>query len=432
MKTVYMALAADYIHPGHLNILSKARELGRVVVGVLTDEAICEYKRLPVLSFEHRCLIAKNLAGVDEVIPQFTLDYTENLKQLKPDYVIHGDDWVTGRLKCVREKVVGLIKEWDGELVEVPYTRGISKVNLDQALRRKGTTADMRRSELKQLLMAKGFVRVLEAHSGLTGLIIEETKVNVDGETIEFDGMWESSLTDSTSKGKPDTQAVDITSRISTIDQILDVTTKPMIVDVDNGGLPEHFTFTVKTMERLGVSAVIVEDKVGAKRNSLFGTDVEQTQDSIENFCEKIKLGKAAQVTTDFMIFARIESLILGAGHNDAIKRANAYLEAGADGVMIHSKERSPKEVIEFSKEFKKDHPDTPLVVVPSSYSTITEKELRELGVNIVIYANHLLRSAFPAMKKTAESILKNSRCEEASNEYCMPIKEIITLIPES
>lgn len=432
-KIAYVGMCADIIHNGHINIIAEARKLGDVIVGLLTDEAVASYKRVPLLNFEKRKLIIENIIGVSKVVPQETLDYVPNLKLIKPDYVVHGDDWQTGVQRTTRDRVLEVLKEWGGKLVELDYnaTGGTPSTQLINHLLEGGVTPAFRRGLLRRYLEVKPILRILEAHNGLTGLIVEKTKVVKDGKTLQFDGIWESSLTDSASKGKPDISAVDITSRTQTIDSILEVTTKPIIVDADSGGLPEHFVFTVRSMERLGVSAVIIEDKVGAKRNSLFGTDVAQTQDTIEDFCLKISKGKKAQVTPEFMIIARIESLILGAGQADALKRAQAYIKAGADGIMIHSKEKTPDEIFEFCREYAKFENRVPLVVVPSSYNHVTEDEFQKVGVNIVIYANHLLRSAYPAMVKTAESILDTGRSLLA-DQYCMPIKEVISLIPFS
>jgi len=429
MKTVYIALSADLIHHGHLNIIKIARNLGEVTIGLLTDKAIATYRRLPFLTYEQREEIIKNIQGVKKVIPQETLDYVPNLRILRPDYVVHGDDWRTGIQKSIRERVIETLKEWNGELIEPPYTPDISSTKLADALREVGTTPAIRMKQFKRLLEVKPIVRVLEAHNGISGLIVEKTKVIEDDRIKEFDAIWISSLTDSTAKGKPDTGAVDLTSRVNTIEQILEVTTKPIIVDVDNGGLTDHFTFMVKTLERLGVSAMVVEDKIGLKRNSLFGTEVKQTQDSIENFSHKISEGKRAQVTKDFMIIARIESLILKAGQEDALRRAKAFIEAGADGIMIHSRKKEPDEILDFCREYSRFKFKVPLVAVPTSYNRITESELIDAGVNIVIYANHLLRSAYPAMKKTAEIILENEQ-SYGLGDLCMPIKEIINLIP--
>jgi len=428
-KTVYVGMSADLIHPGHLNIIREADKLGSVTVGLLTDEAIASYKRLPYLEYEQRREIVENLKGVDKVVPQFELDYRPNLRKLKPDYVVHGDDWREGPQKRTRQQVIDALKEWDGELIEIPYTHGISSTKLNKALREVGVTPDIRRKRLRRLIDSKDVVRIIEAHSGLSGLIVEHTHVDVNGVRQEFDGMWASSLTDSTMKGKPDIEAVDITARIGNINDLLEVTTKPIIFDGDTGGKIEHIGYTVRTLERLGVSAVIIEDKVGLKKNSLFGTDVPQQQDSKENFAAKIKAGKAAQITDDFMIIARIESLILKNGMKDAVERARAYIDAGADGIMIHSKEKKPDEILEFCKHFNAFERDVPLVVVPSSYDTITENELAEAGVNVVIYANQLLRSAYPAMVDTARRILTHRRAYEA-RENMMSIKDIITLIP--
>lgn len=430
MKQVYVGMASDLIHHGHIKIINEAQKHGEVTVGLMTDRALASYKKEPIIPFEHRKTIIENIKGVSRVIAQDNIDSTENIIKLKPDVVVHGDDWKTGPQKKERENVLEALKKWNGKLIEPEYTHGASYSEIVKDLMHIETTPDLRRQKLKKLLGMKNLIRILEAHNGLTGRIIETTKIyNDDGSTREFDGMWESSLTDSTSKGKPDTGAVDYTSRMQTVEQIMDVTTKPMIFDADSGGLPEHFRFLVRSLERQGVSAVIIEDKVGPKRNSLFGTDVEQNQDTIENFSYKISEGKRAKVTDEFMIIARIESLILKKGMDDAIKRAKAYIEAGADGIMIHSKEKEADEILEFCEKFNKFEKKVPLVVVPSTYSHITEKELEDAGVNIVIYANHLLRSAYPAMKNVAEKILKHSRCHEASEE-CLPIKHILTLIP--
>ena len=422
-------MSADLIHPGHLNILNKAAELGQVTVGVLTDSAIISYKRLPYMDYEQRADIVTNLKAVFEVIPQSTLDYSENLKALKPDYVVHGDDWKDGVQQKTRQNVIDTLAEWGGELVEVPYTQGISSTALNKAVKELGTTPQIRLSSLRRLLKAKPLVRFLDIHNALSGLIIEHTKVEVNGVSREFDGMWASSLTDSTAKGKPDIEAIDVSSRMSTISEALEVTTKPIIYDADTGGQTEHFKFTVRTLERLGVSAVIIEDKTGLKKNSLFGNEVSQTQDSIENFSDKISAAKKVQVTDDFMVIARIESLILEVGMDDAIMRAKAFLQAGADGIMIHSRQKDPSEVLEFCRQYAKIPKRKTLVVVPSSYNSITENELKKAGVNVVIYANQLLRSAFPAMQSTAQSILKHSRSLEC-DESMLSIKEILNLIP--
>ena len=431
MKTnVYVGMSADIIHHGHLNIINEAKKLGKVIVGLLTDEAIASYKRLPLIPYNQRKIIVESVRGVDEVIPQETLDYVPNLRKIKPDYVVHGDDWKTGVQKETRQRVIDALNEWGGQLVEPKYTEGVSSTQLVDTFRERGVTPNKRLKSLRRLLDTTPISRFIEAHNGLTGLIVEKTSVQKGRQKKEFHGLWLSSLTVSTSMGKPDTEVVDFSSRFQTIEEIMEVTTKPIIVDGDTGGKIEHFRFKVRTLERLGVSAVIIEDKIGVKRNSLFGTEVFQEQDTIENFCEKIREGNRVLVTEDFMIIARIESLILKNGMEDAVTRAQAYIDASADGIMIHSKEKDGKEIIEFCNRFKTFEKRVPLVVVPSTFAHMTEKEFKELGVNIVIYGNHLVRSAYPSMVKAAESILKHDRCMEASNEYCMPIKEILTLIP--
>ncbi len=428
-KKVYIAMSADFIHSGHINVLKKAAELGDIIVGLLTDSAIASYKRLPYLNFDQRKEVVANIKGVVEVIPQGILDYTDNLLKIKPDYVVHGDDWKVGPQMKVRQKVLNVIKKWNGELIEVPYTEGLSARSLNQAIAEVTNTPDMRRDRLKRLINSKDVVRILEVHSGLSGLIAEKTKLTENNVDREFDGMWISSLTDSTSKGKPDTELVDFTSRLNTINEVLEVTSKPIILDGDTGGQTEHFSYMVRTLERLGVSAVIIEDKKGLKKNSLFGTEVKQTRSTIEEFSEKIRVGKRSQISNGFMIVSRIESLILKAGMEDALTRARAYIEAGTDGIMIHSKEKEPTEILEFLGKYSKFESKVPVIVVPTSYNSITEDELAKAGANVIIHANHMLRSAYPAMQKTAESILEHHRSLEA-DEYCMPIKEILHLIP--
>lgn len=431
MDKVYVGMSADLVHHGHLNIIKEASKYGKVIIGLLTDEAIASYKRLPHLTFEERKEIISNIKGVEEVIPQTTLDYVPNLESLKPKYVVHGDDWKVGVQKATRQKVIDALAKWDGELIEIPYTKGISSTRLNQSLKEVGTTPEIRQRKLRRLFDSKKVVRVMEAHNGLTGLIVENAEVVVDGEKKEFDATWLSSLTDSISKGKPDIEVVDLTDRLKTINDILDISTKPIILDADTGGLVEHFVFKVRTLERLGVSAIVIEDKVGLKKNSLFGTDVEQTQDTIENFCHKIREGKKAQVSQDMMIISRIESLILGKGVDDALERANAYTTAGADAVLIHCKDKDPKELIEFCQRYQKEEFTVPIVVVPTTYNHLTENELSELGVKVVIHANHFIRSAYPAMLETAETILKAGRSLEV-DDRCTSVKEIIKLIPGS
>ena len=429
-KKVYVAMSADIIHPGHLNIIREAAQLGEVTVGVLTDAAIASYKRLPYMSYEQRAAVVAALKGVVQVIPQEQLDYIPNLRKLKPDFVVHGTDWREGVQAKTRQGVIDVLAEWGGRLVEPEYTPGISSTLLNKAIREVGTTPDIRRRRLRRLLNAKPIVRVMEAHSGLSGLIVENAFVMKDNKRREFDAMWLSSLTDSTQKGKPDNESVDVTSRLRTVNDILEITTKPIIYDGDSGGLPEHFAFLVRSLERLGVSAVIIEDKVGLKQNSLFEVGNIQSQATVGDQCHKIKVGKQAQVTDEFMVIARCESLIAGKGEDDAIMRCRAYCGAGADGIMIHSKAKTPDEIFSFVRRFRAEvSADKPIVVVPSTYAQVTEKELADAGVNVVIYANHLLRAAYPAMRRTAERILECGRAQEASAEFCMPIKEIISLI---
>lgn len=430
MATVYLSMSTDIIHGGHMNIIEKAAALGELTVGVLTDDVVASYKRFPLLPYEERVKIIGGLKGVKQVVPQKTLSYKENLEELKPDYLVHGDNWREGFQRCIREEAIEVLASYGGILKEFPYSSDAQYQRLEDASRDRLSIPDVRRSRLKKLLEMKTTVNAIEAHSGLTGIIAEKTQILEDGKAYQFDAMWVSSLCDSTAKGKPDIELVDMSSRISNIQDIMEVTTKPIIFDGDTGGLIEHFVYNIKTLERIGVSACIIEDKVGLKKNSLFGNEVAQTQDSIEHFCQKIQAGKRVLKTSDFMLIARIESLILEKGMEDALNRAFSYIEAGADGIMIHSRLKDPAEIFEFCEKFRQKDTKTPIVVVPTSFNTVTEEEWAERNVNIVIYANQLTRSAFPAMENVAKTILKNHRAKEA-DDMCMSFKDIIRLIPE-
>jgi len=430
MKKVYVSMIADLLHAGHIRILKEASKYGEVTVGLLTLEACGKLNDIPYLDFDKRKEVLENLSMVKEVIPQNTPSYKNNLLVLKPDFVVHGDDWQNNSQKKYRKEVIEQLAKWSGELVEIPYSSDISDMKIKEEMTKLGITTTARQSRLRKLIDAKQVIKILEVHNALSGLIAENaSEIIDDGEIVTFDGMWSSSLTDSTSKGKPDIEAVDTTARLTTLNEIFEVTTKPLIYDADTGGKPEHFEFTVRSLERTGVSAVVIEDKTGLKKNSLFGNDVSQTQDSIENFCHKIASGKSAQITKDFMIIARIESLILEAGMDDALNRAFAYVEAGADGIMIHSRLKDPAEIIEFVTKFREKDSHTPVVVVPTSFNSVTTDEFAKIGVNVVIYANHMLRAAYPGMMNVAKSILKHKRSLEAEPN-CMKIKEILELIP--
>lgn len=428
-RTVYMCFASDIIHGGHIAIIKKAQKLGKLIIGVLSDEAVASYKRMPLVSASERKLMFENIAGVYKVVDQNTLSYKENLEKYKPSIVVHGDDWVTGFQRPIRDEVTAILATYGGKLVEYPYSNDPKYAEIDARTRSDLAMPDIRRGRLKRMLDAKGLVTAMEAHDGLTGLIVENTKVYQDGGAHQFDAMWISSLCDSTAKGKPDIELVDMTSRFRTIEDITEVTTKPIIFDGDTGGKTEHFVYTVRSLERLGVSMVIIEDKTGLKKNSLFGTEVVQTQDTIENFSAKIKAGKKAQRTKEFMICARIESLILEQGMEDALTRAFAFAEAGADAIMIHSRKKDPSEIQEFIEKFRAKDKNTPIVLVPTSFNSVTEEEWKERGANIIIYANQLMRAEVPAMQKAAETILQNHRAEEC-DAMLMPFKDIIRLIP--
>lgn len=429
-RTVYMCFSAEYIHSGHMAIINKAKRLGRLIIGVLSDKAVSSYKRFPLIPFDERKKLMENIAGVERVVEQKDLSYAENLCALKPTYVVHGDDWCEGFQKPIRQEVCKVLSQYGGKLVEYSYSKDTKYNELDANHRAELSMPDIRRGRLRKLINIKGLVTALEAHSGITGLICEKTTVLQDGKTYQFDAMWVSSLCDSTAKGKPDIELVDMSSRFRTIDDIMEVTTKPIIFDGDTGGLTEHFVYTVRSLERMGVSMVVIEDKTGLKKNSLFGNEVKQTQDSIEHFCEKISAGKKAQKTKDFMICARVESLILEKGMEDALSRAYAFVGAGADAIMIHSRKKDPSEIFEFIEKFREEDKSTPIVLVPTSFNAVTEEEFKVRGANVIIYANQLTRTGFPAMQNAARTILKNHRAKDC-DDICMSIKEIINLIPE-
>jgi len=427
-KKVYVGLAIDIIHEGHINILKIAKSYGEVTVGLLTDEAIASYKNIPHLDYKRRKIIVQNIRYVKKVIPQKTLDYVPNLKLIKPDFVVHGDDWKKGVQKKTRERVIKTLKKWSGKLIEPSYTKNISSTIIKNKILELGTLPQNRVSRLKRLLSSKKIVRILESHNSLTGLIIENLKVLKKNINLEFDGMWSSSLTDSATKGKPDNSSVDFSARISSLNDIMDVTTKPLVFDADNGGQLEHLPFLVRSLERSGCSAIIMEDKIGLKKNSLFKDQKNTKQDKPHLFARKIMQICNSRNNKDFLIIARIESFIVGKGLQDALKRAEIYSKAGADAILIHSKEKSPNEIFSFAKKFKKSKNFIPLVSVPSTYSKVYEKELIKNGFKMVIYANQLLRAAYPAMEFVAKKILENGRSFEIEKKI-IPINKIINLI---
>ena len=429
MPSVYIGMTVDILHHGHVNVIEQARRYGEVTIGLLTDAAIADHKRLPYLTYEQRRKIVENIRGVVRVVPQEEWDYAPNLRRYRPDFMVHGDDWLEGPLAPFRARALAALAEYGGQLIEIPYTQGVSSQSLIDQLRSLGTTPDVRRRTLKRLLAAKPISRFIEAHNPISALIAENARVEVAGKVRQFDGFWSSSLTDSTARGKPDIEALDISSRLANVNDIFEVTTKPLIFDGDTGGKPEHFELNVRSMERLGISAVVIEDKQGLKKNSLLGTEVAQTQEEPAAFCEKIRMGRAARTGEDLMVIARIESLILERGMADAVARAQAYAAAGVDGIMIHSRRKTPDEVFEFARIFRSDFPHLPLVCVPTSYNACTEDELAAHGFNVVIYANHLLRAAYPAMRSVALDILRHGRSKEVDAQL-LGISEILELIP--
>ena len=428
-KRVLVSMSADVIHHGHINIINEARKYGDVTIALVADEIVAKHKRLPYLNWEQRKKIIENIKGVVKVFKQTEWDYSPSIMSLKPDYLVHGTDWKKGSLKRLRESAIKSLKSYGGKLIEVNYTKGISAMNLSLNQKIIGASPEIRKGSLKRLIELKDIVRIIEAHNPLSALIIENLQLSENDIIREFDGFWSSSLTDSTSQGKPDTESLDLSARLNNINNIFNITTKPLIIDCDTGGLSEHFELNVKTMERLGISATIIEDKKGLKKNSLLGNNVKQEQETINQFCDKITGGVKARVGEDFMIIARVESLILEKGMKDALSRANKYIDAGANGIMIHSKKKTPEEVFEFATKFRKKFKSIPLICVPSTYNSVKEDDLIKKKFNIVIYANHLFRSAYPAMEKTAKEILKFGRSKE-SDKSLISIKNILKLIP--
>lgn len=429
MPKVYIGMSVDVLHHGHINIIQTATKYGEVIVGLLTDKAIADYKRLPYLNYQQRKKIIENIVGVSSVVEQPEWDYAPNIYKYRPDYMIHGDDWLDGPLAPYRAKAMSALDSYGGKLIEIPYTGDVSSSQIVKDLLSLGTTPEIRKATLRRLLEAKDLTRFIETHSPISALIAENTEIEISGQIKQFDGFWSSSLTDSIEMGKPDIEAVDISSRLSNINNIFEVTTKPLIMDIDTGGKSEHLEINIRSMERLGISAVIMEDKKGLKRNSLLGNDVNQTQEDIDVFCEKIQAGKTRKISQDFMIIARIESLILEKKMHDAVERAEAYVGAGADGIMIHSRKKEPEEIFDFAKIFRNKFQHIPLVSIPTTYNTVSENELASRGFNLVIYANHLLRASYPAMKKVAKSILINGRSYEADEEL-IDISEALSIIP--
>ena len=427
-KKVYVPLAVDFLHEGHINILKTAKKYGEVIVGLLSDEAIANYKTIPILKYKNRELLVKNLKYVSKVIPQQSEDYTFNLNKIKPDFLVHGDDWKYDNRKKTRNKVITILKKWNGKLIEPKYTKNISSSKIRSKIFEIATLPQNRVSRLKRLMTSKKIVRILESHNSLTGLIIENLKVEKNNIYTEFDGMWSSSLTDSATKGKPDNSSLDFSSRISSLNDMMDVTTKPLVFDADNGGQLEHLPFLIRSLERSGVSAIIMEDKIGLKKNSLFKNQSGTQQDKPKIFAKKIKKICLSRQSNDFLVIARIESFIVGKGLKDALSRAVIYSKAGADAILIHSKEKTPAEIFSFAKEFKKSKYFVPLVSVPSTYSKVYEKDLIRNGFKLVIYANQLLRAAYPAMQNAAKTILVKRRAFEVDKKI-IPIKEIINLI---
>ena len=417
-KTVYVGITGDMIHPGIINIIQQGAKYGRLIVGLLSNEAIATHKRIPYLTFEQRKAVIENIKGVSEVVPQEDWSYVPNLLKLKPDYIIHGDDWKTNYLKGIREEVFDVMKKIGGEVIEIPYTKGINSSQLFESTTNNGITAVQRLKSLRQLMNYKPIIRIMEANSGLSGLIIENLKIEKEDGIQRFDGIF-INLLDSNPSGVSEQESSNFMLKLNTVTDILECTTRPIIYGGYTSDNYENITFTIEKLELMGISAIIIEDKF------------KNTQElcNEEEFCLKIKEGKKAQINPDFMIIAGIEELILGKSMDDALKKALASIKAGADGILISSNQKNGDDIKEFCSKLRKENKNIPIVLIPTTYNQFTEKELGEWGANIIIYADYLKKVTYPAMKKCAETILKSERSLEV-NEMCMPIKEILNLIP--
>jgi len=430
-KLVYVGMTAEFFHHGHANILIKAREYGNVMVGLLTDSALLSHKRLPMLTWEQRKTIIANFNGVTEVVPQHEWEYSNNILKYRPDFMVHGDDWNVEHQKNVKDKALAALKTYGGRLIEIAYTDGVSSSVLQKEELSNGILPSTRVGILRRLINAKSIVRVLESHNAVTASIVDQSEhfSNSMNEVVRFDAIWSSSLTDSTSRGLPDTEALSISSRLLNIMEIFNVTNLPLIMDADTGGDAQHLSLHIKSMERIGISACIIEDKKGLKKNSLLGTSVSQEIEEPLVFAEKIDVAIKSKISQDFMVIARLESLILELGMEDALNRARLYCEAGVDGIMIHSRKKSPSEIFQFASIFRKEFPDVPLISVPTTYNEVYEKELVDAGFNVVIYANHMLRAAVPAMRNVANTILENGRSFEVDSRI-ESMASILKFIP--
>ena len=428
-KIIYLGLTADLIHAGHINIINEALKYGQLLIGLITDQAISKEKRLPLLSYFDRKALLLNIKGVKDIVPQEDWDYSINLQKYKPDFFIHGDDWNTSEYKIIKNNCINVLSAYGGKLIEIAHTPNINSDLVVDKIRKLKNVSSLRQNTLKRLLQSKSFIKIIEVHSPMSAMIIDNLKINNERGSNFFDGFWSSSLSDSTLFGRPDIESLDIASRLNMINNIFHATTKPLVMDIDTGGLLEHLEINIKTIEQAGVSAVVIEDKKGLKKNSLFGNEVIQHQEDVKVFQEKIKLINTIKVNDNFLCIARIESLILDKGLEDALHRASSYVDAGADMVLIHSRKKTPDEVFLFANEFKRDHPNIPLACIPTSFYTVTEGLLQDKGFNLSIYANHLIRASYKHMEKIAKSIL-TYQTSQYIEEDIESVKDILNLIP--
>ncbi len=405
-KTVYVGMSADLVHPGHINLLREAASLGRVTVGLLTDRAISSYKRMPFLTFEQRRAVIEHIAFVTAVVPQDTLDYTDNLRLLRPDFVVHGDDWRNGVQAQTRRRVLDVLREWGGTLVEPPYTEGISSTALRMAAMDIGFAPGVRQRRLRRMLDCKPLVRVMQAHDGLSAHIVDRLEETTQGAPREYDAIWVDSLAGAPIRGKPDPLPFDLSSRLVTLHEILDATTKPLICNAGGAGHAAGVTAAVRTLERIGVSAIVIDTEVTDRRAVPAMAASAPPQDDMAAFIREIAAARDARVTPDFMIIARINDRTRDCGADRMMARAAAGVDAGADAVMCDSDPVNPDGIFDLCRRYRRLMNGHPLLVGLSGTEGLQEHDLASAGASMVVYTDTLLRAAREAMISAASQVL--------------------------
>jgi len=400
-KTVYVGMVGDMLHVGHINILKTAARLGRVTVGVLTDRAVVGYKRLPLLAFEDRVRVVESIADVAAVVPQKTLSYVENLRALRPDYVVHGDDWRYGdQVSRARAEVIATLGEWGGELVEVAYTKGISSTAIHRSGAADALFSGTRQGRLRRLLAAKPTLRIVEAHSGLSAKIAAEVR-GPDGAT-GFDAVWQSGLTDAIHRGKSDGGAVDRGRRLQAVEEILDAGPLPLIYDGRAAGRPETVFDLTRALDKAGVSALCLGDRSDPDRT---GPEMSPAETVAQ-----IEAVRAACPTGAVMAISRIVVAAPGNGGSGALDRALdralALLEAGSDAVMFDSAADTAEPILDIAARLRRQRRDVPLFAAQSDRWGAPIHRFENAGIDAVVYETHLLRATVAPMRRAATALL--------------------------